>query len=254
MQCLGRTQSLRRCSRLTADWPFCRQHRWQWLAGLLALLSAVSTIVSLWTGIPSLWASDKSSSPKTADQCVAKADKQSSAQYWIDVIYCDTQFANFWDRPPTMLTPNKEPLRRNWSRLNPQRDYSVTTPYLPESIGSGAGPKRNDYNLHRIFEEFPLYSSHFDLIVGQVHNPTLLEETHWSDWVVQLGTVQDPGVLLYARFSKPKGWRPPKNCDLAVVEGMPIAYGTTDQQGGLIKYQVMYVLASDFLCSPKLSR
>jgi len=60
MKCLGRTKTLRRCSR-EADVLFCHQHRWQ---SILALIVSVPTMLGLFLNIQTLYKSSFPEIPK----------------------------------------------------------------------------------------------------------------------------------------------------------------------------------------------
>jgi hypothetical protein len=107
--------------------------------------------------------------------------------------------------------------------------------------------------LSRIFTYFPRYQDRFALVTGRVNRlVNLTTEQTWSEWVVQLGSVREESSEIYALFTKPVSWRPPRGteCFLGLIEGVPIARGPVRAANTSGEVDVIYELAAKFECFP----
>lgn len=189
--------------------------------------------------------------PDNEDECIRQSRTDTTAEAFVAIWYCETAFANIWvDGKPTMIDENRALIVQHFELFDPRDRLS---PKFGDIPGVDADVP-TDSGVARYFDRFPDYRNRFSLTVGQVRAVTKLgSETSTSgEWVAQLGTVEMEGILLYSRFAAPLGWQPPPTCDIGLTAGIPIAYGTTSQPGGLQKYQVVYQVSPTFLCLPGL--
>lgn len=189
--------------------------------------------------------------PANEEECIRQSRTDTPAEAFVATWYCETAFANIWvDGKPTMIDENRALILQHFELFDPRDRQS---PKFGDISGVDADV-RADYGVERYFDRFPDYVNRFSLTVGQVRAVTKLADatSTSNDWVAQLGTVQMEGIILYSRFSAPLGWEPPRMCDIGLTAGIPIAYGTTSQPGGLQKYQVVYQVSPSFLCLPAL--
>jgi hypothetical protein len=193
----------------------------------------------------------RAAAPKSLDACLERANDTSFLTLAIDTWYCETQFADLWTRGgPTMLEDNRSKVAQYFDYLDPRQDrddLGFTDETTRDTNGLAGGGK-----LSRLFNDFPRYSGSFALVSGQVRRLTKLaaDEAAWTDWVVQLGTRRQAGILIYARFSKPSAWTPPpeNKCTVGIIEGLPIARGYTETVGGPGTQELIYELATSFAC------
>lgn len=192
----------------------------------------------------------EASATDSLSNCLRGASQREFAEFAIDTWYCETEFANFWRQTkPTMLPANKPVLREYFAHLDPRRDRQDlgVTDQAREDPGAVEG-----FKLTRLFNDWPSYESRFAGVIGRVAElRKLSQHGSWSDWVVQLATDRDDGVLLYARFSVAADWkpRPQSKCDVGFVEGIPVARGYTNGAGtNTGSYDVIYEMATMFAC------
>lgn len=249
MKCLGLTKLNRRCSRQTS-FLVCRGH-------LKQPFLALGFFVALGVGIIALVdrageeVAARIAPPETIDECRADAKSDRFAERAIDTWYCETEFANIWAREPTVLRDNREYLLKHFAYLDPTRargEQGFTADTKADDFGLSEGAR-----LSRIFTYFPRYQDRFALVTGRVNRlVNLTTEQTWSEWVVQLGSVREQSSEIYAHFTKPVGWRPPRGrkCFLGLIESVPIARGPVRAANTPGEVDVVYELAAKFECFP----
>jgi hypothetical protein len=221
---------------------------------LLSLIAAVVAFAAALAGVAQFVIDrlDGGDAPTLA-KCLAKAHTEPSAAKTIDSWYCETQFASFWTRGrPTMLADNKQLLRTRFAYVDPSKNRDHLG-FTTESLADPHGPQEGA-KLSRLFHDFPRYSQQFAAVVGQVRYLSKLSTSAsgWTYWVVQFGTIREPGGLVYARFSKPSNWTPPPQhrCVVGLIDAIPIARGYTETAGSPGTQDVIYELATQFHCYP----
>jgi hypothetical protein len=250
LRCLGITKRRKRCRR-TSVRVLCRDHVWQPIAFTISVVSVLVLFTDFNSSVVQpLWQSVSPPAPalKGEAKCVDQVKKSEAppANNFVALWYCETQFANFWKSTPEMLPNNKELLLKQFAAFDPRLNERPNIPTAEATFGENA---RDAFGLARIFEKFPDYSSRFAVVIGQVRSINKYTSgPTWSDWVVQLGSVQSDGTLIYARFSVPLGWVPPEGCKVGMIVGVPIAIGNGQELGGLRSYQIIYEMATGFDC------
>lgn len=190
--------------------------------------------------------------PSNAAECVEAYDSDVTEEIVVESWYCDTEFANIWAPGMTlqMLRENRDLVMENYDRI-------LGAPTSDESFSEVAtsDPGLDSGRLARLFVHWPDYDDTVSMVVGQVRAAHgLLADELSSDWVIQLGTVRDETVLVYLRVAGEPGWQPPADteCELAVAELIPIARGYVPRAAGAGNLDVIYGIATGFLCMPAL--
>jgi len=248
MKCLGFTKGNWRCSR-PARFLVCRDHVRQPFLALGFVVALAGGIVALVDRAGEKVAA-RTAAPKTLDECRAEATKRDQfSEIAVDTWYCETEFTNIWARQPTMLRENKKYVLQHFAYLDPTRargKQGFTADAKADHFGLSEGAR-----LSRVFTYFPRYQDRFALVTGRVNRlVNLTREQTWSEWVVQLGSVREESSEIYAHFTKPIGWKPPrgKKCFLGLIEGVPIARGPVRAANTPGELDVVYELAAKFEC------
>lgn len=254
MQCIGRTKERTRCARSARSHRLtCKQHGWQLLTlatTSIMFIAVVLGAINDWFGIMDRFT--ESHPPGTKEECI---DSRMSGDDMRNLIvaewFCSTEFANIWDRSMQMeiIDSNHELVMRRFDEIYRSPDLD------PISRPEDAPDANEDGRLSRIFELWARYREREAVVVGRVLYVTLLQDDEIStDWVVQLGTVDDDSVVIYVRLVGEPGWEPPPDpdCKAALVTIIPIARGYVPRAGAAGNSDAIYAMASGFLCSPPI--